>query len=69
MDFVKKIGPGLLLCLVLSIPCWWLGRMFPVIGGPVFAILAGMVVSMCLRSRVRYQPGIALLPKRFCNMR
>lgn len=64
MDFVKKIGPGLLLCLVLSIPCWWLGRMFPVIGGPVFAILAGMVVSMCLRSRVRYQPGIAFTSKK-----
>ena len=44
MEFVKKTGPGLLLCLVLAIPSWLLGRAFPVIGGPVFAILMGMIL-------------------------
>lgn len=39
MNFLKKTGAGLLLCLVLAIPSWLLGRAFPVIGGPVIAIL------------------------------
>lgn len=38
----KKIAPGTALCLLIAIPCWLLGRAFPIVGGPVFAILAGM---------------------------
>ncbi len=64
MVTVKKNAPGLLLCLVLAIPCWLLGHAFPVVGGPVFAILAGMLVSMALRSRARFQPGIAFTSKK-----
>jgi uncharacterized integral membrane protein (TIGR00698 family) len=64
MDFLKKAGPGLLLCLVLAIPSWLLGRAFPVIGGPVIAILLGMVVAQVLRDRTRYQAGIAFTSKK-----
>ena len=64
MEFVKKTGPGLLLCLVLAILSWLLGRAFPVIGGPVFAILMGMILSLILRDRTRYQAGIAFTSKK-----
>ncbi|WP_294551215.1 YeiH family protein [uncultured Pseudoflavonifractor sp.] len=64
MNFVKRIGPGLALCLLLSIPSWLLGRLFPVVGGPVFAILAGMLVSLVLKDRTRYQAGIAFTSKK-----
>ena len=64
MDSIKKIAPGLLLCLVLAIPSWLLGRAFPIVGGPVFAILAGMMLSLLLRDRSRYQPGIAFTSKK-----
>ena len=59
MEHVKKTLPGLLLCLVLAVPSWLLGRAFPVIGGPVFAILAGMVLSMGLGQREVLKPGSA----------
>ena len=36
MNFLKKNGAGLLLCLAISIPAWFLGKSFPVIGGPVY---------------------------------
>ena len=45
----RKRLPGLLLCLAIAAPCWLLGKRFPVIGGPVFAILAGMVAAPLLR--------------------
>ena len=64
MNTVKKIGPGLALCLILSIPSYLLGRLFPVVGGPVFAILAGMAVSLLLKDRGRYQAGIAFTSKK-----
>ena len=64
MEFLKKTAPGLLLCLILAVPSWLLGRAFPVIGGPLFAILAGMVVTMILRDKSRYQAGIAFTSKK-----
>ena len=46
MKFIEKNGKGLALCLVIAIPSWLLGRIFPVIGGAVIAILAGMGVGL-----------------------
>lgn len=46
MNFLKKNGAGLLLCLSISVLAWFLGKAFPVIGGPVFAILIGMTLTL-----------------------
>ena len=64
MTKIKQLGPGLLLCLALAVPCWMLGKAFPIVGGPVFAILAGMVVTMFYRSKARTQAGIAYTSKK-----
>lgn len=49
MDFMKKTVPGLLVCLIISVPAWLLGRAFPIIGGPVFGILFGMILALFKR--------------------
>ena len=41
---MKKI-PGVLLCFAIALPAWFLGRSFPVVGGPIIAILAGIIIS------------------------
>ena len=64
MNTVKRIWPGLLLCLILSIPGYLLGRIFPVVGGPVFAMLIGMLISTGLHDRERFQAGIAFTSKK-----
>ena len=46
MNFIKKNGAGLLLCLFISFPAWFLGQRFPVVGGPVFSILIGMILTL-----------------------
>ena len=46
MEFLKKNALGILICLVLAIPAWLLGQRFEVVGGPVFAILIGMVIAL-----------------------
>ena len=60
----KDRGLGLLLCLCIALPCWLLGRAVPVVGGPVFAILAGMVVALFYRKKRRTQAGIAFTSKK-----
>ena len=40
------IIPGILLCFMLAVPSWLLGKTFPIIGGPVFAIIIGILISV-----------------------
>lgn len=63
MDFFKKTGPGLLLCLIVSIPAWLLGRAFPIIGGPVFGILFGMILALFKRPEL-FTGGIKFTSKK-----
>jgi len=39
------IIPGILLCLLIAIPAWLMGKAFPIIGGPVIAILIGIIFT------------------------
>ena len=64
MEKWKKLAPGLALCLALAVPCWLLGRQFPVVGGPVFAILAGMVAALFYRERRITPAGITYTSKK-----
>ena len=64
MTQIRKLGPGLALCLALAVPCWLLGKAFPLVGGPVFAILAGMIISLFYRTKDRTQAGIAYTSKK-----
>ena len=57
MNFIKKNGIGILLCLAIAIPSWFLGKIFPVVGGAVIAIIAGMIITMFWNDIIRYIPG------------
>ncbi|MEI6501704.1 MAG: putative sulfate exporter family transporter, partial [Armatimonadota bacterium] len=56
--------PGTLLCLALAGVAWWLGLWFPLVGGPVFAILLGIVVGNALKLPTVVRPGLAFCSKR-----
>ena len=45
---VQDSWRGVALCLLIALPAWFLGKRFDVIGGPVFAILIGMVLALFL---------------------
>lgn len=64
MNFMKKNGSGLLLCLIIAVPSWFLGQAVPVIGGPVFAILTGMVITLILKQKDTFAPGINYTSKK-----
>lgn len=64
MNFIKKRWKGILLCLIIAIPCWFLGLRFPIVGGPVFAILAGMLITLCIKDKSGFQDGITFVSKK-----
>lgn len=64
MNFLQKNGKGILLCLVLAIPCYILGKVFPVVGGPIFAILAGMITAIFLKDTTAFKGGITFVSKK-----
>ncbi len=64
MDFIRKNYKGILLCLVISIPSWFLGKTFEVIGGPVFAILIGMIITLFFKDKGSFQCGITFTSKK-----
>ena len=63
MNFLQKNWKGILVCLVMAVPCWLLGQKFPIVGGPVFGILAGMIVTLLWRDKTAAQPGISFVSK------
>ncbi len=64
---MKQYIPGIVLCLAIAVPSWILGKLFPVIGGPVFAILTGMTLAPILKSKNFFLQEWPLLQKKFFN--
>lgn len=64
MSFVKKNFSGLFLCFLIALPSWYLGRLFPVIGGAIIAIIAGMAVTVFFKEKGGFEPGIRFTSKK-----
>ena len=67
MDFLKKNGKGILLCFLVAFPSWLLVRQvgaLEVIGAPVIAIIAGMVLAIAIRDKSSVSGGIAFTSKK-----
>ena len=49
----------------MAIPAWFLGKLMPIIGGPVFSILIGILVASLLKDgKKSLQPGINFVSKK-----
>ena len=64
MGFIKEKGKGMLLCLIIAIPAWLLGKQFPIIGGAVISILAGMIVAIFFKDKGDFEAGIKFTSKK-----
>lgn len=58
-----KLAPGLCACLVLAIAASLLGAWFPIVGGPVFAILGGVAIATWRPPSSSLVPGISFASK------
>ena len=58
MNFMKKNWRGIITCFIIAIPSWLLGRIFPVVGGAVIAIITGMIITMFWNDKGKAGAGI-----------
>lgn len=61
---LKKNLPGVLACVGIAVPAYFLGKVFPVVGGPVFAILFGMILALVTKDRSVIQGGVTFTSKK-----
>ena len=60
---MKQLLPGIFLCFVIAVPSWFLGKAFPIIGGPVFGILFGMLIAFRPQNQI-FHAGIKYTSKK-----
>ena len=48
---------GIVLCFLVALPAWYLGRVYPLLGGPIAAILAGIIISLILPNLLKLKFG------------
>ena len=68
MEWIRRNGPGILACLCIAVPAWFLGRTFEVVGGPVFAIFLGMVMALFWKEQGRARAGITFTSKKILQL-
>ena len=59
---------GILFCFAISVPAWFIGNKFPVIGGPVLGILLGMIMSLLIKEKKRLKPGVLFTSKKLLQL-
>ena len=64
MRSIKKKAPGMAVCFAIAVLSWLLGKLAPVIGGPVFSILIGMIVALLWTPGEVFRPGIGFTSKK-----
>lgn len=64
LKHIKKYIPGLLLCILIALPSFFLGKTYPIIGGPVIAIILGMIISLFLKEKKKLEAGIKFASKK-----
>lgn len=60
---LQNLAPGILLAALTAVPAWLLGHVLPVVGGPVFGILFGMLLAFWNRP-ARCTEGIRFTSKK-----
>lgn len=66
VEKIKLFVPGIAVCAAIAMVCTFLGQAFPLVGGPVFGILAGIAIALFWKSSRRKQTtqGIAFTSKK-----
>lgn len=67
MNFLRKSWKGIALCLVIAFPSWVIVKLcspLEVIGAPVIAIIAGMLLGLVIKDKTSFKDGITYTSKK-----
>ncbi|MDR3364730.1 MAG: YeiH family protein [Clostridiales Family XIII bacterium] len=60
---MKKILPGMLICVAAAVPAYLIGRAVPAVGGPIIGMLFGIILSVAWKRPASMAAGIAFTSK------
>ncbi|MGI6091884.1 MAG: YeiH family putative sulfate export transporter [Veillonellaceae bacterium] len=63
MNTIRTLLPGIAFAAVVAVPAWLLGKLFPIVGGPVFGIILGIMLAALKRPTV-FDTGIKFTGKK-----
>lgn len=64
MSTIRTLAPGIVTSAALAAVCWFLGTAVPIVGGAVFAILAGMIIGAFWKDKGSAAAGIKFTSKK-----
>jgi len=64
MDKLKLLLPGIFATFLMALVATSLGKLAPVIGGPVFGILIGIVINNMLQKPASFEKGVQFVSKK-----
>jgi len=64
LSSVYAILKGLIIPIIIGAFAWWVGTLIPILGGPVVAILIGLVIGQVFGLRKEWAPGVTFAIKR-----
>lgn len=64
MNTIRTLTPGIAVSAALAVVCWFLGTAVPIVGGAVFAILAGMIIGIFWKDKGSSAAGIKFTSKK-----
>lgn len=64
MNWIKKNFSGIAISLLLALFAWELGNLVPIVGGPVFGIVLGIIINNTLGKPEVTLPGILFTSKK-----
>ncbi len=64
LEKIKESWKGVLLCVLIAVPSFFLGKQIPVIGGPIFGIVFGMILTSFIKDKTNYASGIKFSSKK-----
>lgn len=71
MKFIRENIRGIILCALIAVPSWLLVRtcrVFEVIGAPVIAIIAGMILTLIIKNKDDFKGGISFTSKKILQL-
>ena len=61
---IKELLPGLSIAILISLLAWFLGNLFPIIGGPVLGLFIGLLLGIILRDSQKFKAGMQFTSKK-----
>ena len=61
---IKEFLPGISISILISLIAWYLGNLFPIIGGPVIGLFIGLLLASLLINQERFIIGMQFTSKK-----